>query len=77
MTSATRRWRNLSTGQRRAIVVAASVQLALAAAAGVDLLRRPVEEVRGPKWAWAPAMAVNFVGPIAYLAWGRRSTPRG
>jgi len=36
-----------------------------------DLVRRPPTQVRGPKWAWAPAMAVNFVGPLAYLRWGR------
>ena len=70
-----RRWRDLSTGRRRRR--RASVQLVLAAVAIDDLLRRPVEQVRGPKWAWAPAMAVNFVGPIAYLGWGRGDAPGG
>jgi len=28
--------------------------------------------VNGPKPLWAAAIAVNFVGPLAYLRWGRR-----
>ena len=52
----------------------AAVQFLLAGVAINDLVRRPAVQVRGPKWAWAPAMAVNFVGPLAYLRWGRRTT---
>jgi len=66
-----RRWRDLTTRQKTAIVVAAAVQFLLVGIAVTDLARRPAAQVRGPKWAWAPAMAVNFVGPLAYLRWGR------
>jgi hypothetical protein len=64
-------WSDLSTGQRRGFVAAATAQLALAAVAWTDLARRPEERVNGRKPLWAAAIAVNFVGPIAYLCWGR------
>lgn len=66
-----RRWGDLSPVQKALVVIAAAVQFAVAAVAVNDLARRPADQVRGPKWAWAPAMAVNFVGPLAYLRWGR------
>jgi hypothetical protein len=46
--------------------------LSLAATAWVDLARRPRDQVNGPKGAWAAVIAVNFVGPISYFAFGRR-----
>lgn len=67
-----RHWRDLSPTQQRVIIAAGVVQVALAAAAWTDLARRPTSRVRGPKAAWAAAIAVNFVGPISYFAWGRR-----
>lgn len=72
---AKKRWSDLSDGEKTAVLVAASVQLSLAATAWVDLARRPAELVRGPKPAWALAIAVNFVGPIAYFTVGRRRAP--
>ena len=72
---ATKRWSDLSDREKTAILVAASVQISLAATAWVDLARRPAELVRGPKPAWALAIAVNFVGPIAYFTVGRRRAP--
>jgi Phospholipase_D-nuclease N-terminal len=47
-------------------------QTLLAAAALLDLRRRPSEQVRGSKRLWAVATLVNFVGPLAYFAFGRR-----
>ena len=69
---ARKRWRDLSPRQQTAILVAASVQLSLAATAWVDLARRPAALVRGPKPLWAAAIAVNVAGPIAYFVAGRR-----
>jgi hypothetical protein len=74
---AKKRWSDLSDGEKTAVLVAASVQLSLAATAWVDLARRPAELVRGPKPAWALAIAVNVVGPIAYFTVGRRRLPVG
>jgi hypothetical protein len=66
-----RRWSELGTRQQTAILVAASVQLSLAATAWADLATRPPELVKGRKAKWAAIIAVNFVGPIAYFARGR------
>lgn len=67
-----KRWSDLTDAEKTAILIAASVQLSLAATAWIDLARRPRELVRGPKPLWAAAIAVNFVGPISYFAVGRR-----
>lgn len=69
---ARKRWSDLSDQEKTAVLVVASVQISLAVTAWVDLARRPAELVRGPKPAWAVAIAVNFVGPITYFAFGRR-----
>jgi hypothetical protein len=71
-----RKWSELSTPQRVAVVVGGTLQLALQAWVVRDLRRRSREEVRGPRWAWAGAALVNPVGPLAYLAVGRRNPPR-
>ena len=71
-----RTWKELSGGQKAAIIGLGAVQVALAGAAWIDLARRPAETVRGPKGVWALAIAVNFVGPISYFAIGRRAQAR-
>lgn len=68
----TRRWADLSPGVRRVVVVSGAIEVALAAAAWVDLARRPAAEVNGKKWWWALAILINYLGPIAYFRWGRR-----
>ncbi len=67
-----KQWNDLTDRQKTALLVAASVQISLAATAWVDLARRPAQKVRGPKPVWAAAIAINFVGPIAYFVAGRR-----
>lgn len=69
-----RRWNDLSPRSRRLIVVAAALEGALKVAALIDIKRRPTEQIRGPKVAWALAVAaVNGFGaaPIAYFRFGR------
>ena len=56
-----KRWGDLSSTQRKAVVLSGVVQLGLLAA-----------EIRGPKRLWAAAAFVNFVGPISYFLFGRR-----
>ena len=68
----TRRWSDLTPAQQTAILVGASIELALTATALVDLARRPAAQVRGSKVLWALGCAVQPVGPVAYLVWGRR-----
>ena len=73
-----RRWSDLSEGTRRLIIVVAVAESILKGVALVDLKRRPASQVRGPKWLWAPVIAVvNSAGvvPISYFAFGRRQPP--
>jgi hypothetical protein len=67
-----KRWSDLSSPQRRAIVATGVVQTALLAAALIDLWRRPAEQVNGSKRGWLPISFINFVGPAAYFAVGRK-----
>ena len=71
-----KQWSDLTDRQKTALLLAVSVQLSLAATAWVDLARRPRDQVNGPKGAWAAAIAVNFVGPISYFAFGVRRQAR-
>jgi hypothetical protein len=66
------RWSELSSGQKRVVVLSGAVQLGLLAAALADIRRRPAEEIRGNKKLWAALACVNYVGPIAYFPAGRR-----
>jgi hypothetical protein len=72
VTGRRRHWSDLSPRQRALTLVAGSVQMALAALSWADLARRPAGQVNGPKPLWAAVIAVNVVGPLAYLRWGRR-----
>ena len=65
-------WNELTPCQRSAVVGAAVVQLTLLAAAQIDITRRSKEQIRGAKLLWRILVLVNFVGPIAYYAIGRR-----
>ena len=38
----------------------------------IEVLRRPQEELKGPRWAWVLAAFVNTLGPLAWFGWGRR-----
>ena len=75
MSAKKKKWSDLTRGQQTALLVAASVQLSLAAAAWADLAQRDAAEVNGSKAKWAAIIAVNFVGPLAYFAKGRRPAP--
>lgn len=69
-----RKWSDLSSSQQQVIIVGALLEAVITTVALVDLARRPQAQVRGPKAAWALGCIVQPVGPIAYLAFGRRST---
>jgi Phospholipase_D-nuclease N-terminal len=68
-------WSDLSKRNQRLLIAAAVVETSLKAAALIDIKRRPASQIRGPKWAWIPAVSIlNSAGlaPIAYFVWGRR-----
>ena len=67
-------WSQLSDAQKGAVVIGGAVEVILTAVALTDLARRPVDQVRGPKLLWAVGCFVQPVGPIVYLAVGRRRT---
>jgi hypothetical protein len=67
-----RRFGDLSTAQRAVIGGAAAIQLGLLGAALADLRRRPARKIRGDKRLWVAASFVNYAGPIAYFAYGRK-----
>jgi hypothetical protein len=67
-----RSWSDLTETQQRTIIALGAVELVLTTVALVDLARRPRELVRGPKAVWALGCFVQPVGPVAYLAFGRR-----
>lgn len=66
-------WSDLTSAQQAAVLVAGSVQLALAATAWADLATRDASEVNGSKAKWAAIIAINFVGPVMYFAKGRKA----
>jgi hypothetical protein len=66
------RWSDLSTSRKVGTVAVGLAQVTLTAVAYRDLARRPADEVNGTKLAWGLAILVNWVGPIAYFAKGRR-----
>ena len=67
-----RRLRDLTAAQRAVLGGLVVAQLGLLAAALFDLSRRPARKVRGDKRLWVAASFVNYLGPLAYFAFGRR-----
>ena len=70
-------WHELAPRERGAIVLLGAIQAALLAAALRDVLPRPAGELTAPKPVWMAVCFVNFLGPIAYFAIGRRRSTRG
>ena len=71
-----KRWSDLSPGARKAIIVVGIAEAVLKTAAAIDIKRRPADQIRGPKWAWAAGLVINSAGiiPISYFVFGRRTT---
>lgn len=67
-----KRWSDLTQTQRKLVVAGGLTELVLTSIAARDLARRDRNEVRGSKVAWAAALVVQPVGPIAYLLFGRQ-----
>jgi hypothetical protein len=65
-------WANLSEGQRRLLIAAATAEATLKIVALIDIQRRPAGQIRGPKALWRAAMVVNLLGPLSYFTIGRK-----
>jgi hypothetical protein len=70
-----KRWADFSAAQKAGIIVMGTIQIGLLAAGLWDLGHRKAEEVRGDRRLWAGLMFVNWIGPIAYFACGRKDSP--
>ncbi|MBW9207661.1 PLD nuclease N-terminal domain-containing protein [Mumia sp. zg.B53] len=68
----TTRWSDLTTRQRRAVVLVGAAEVVLTTAALTSLARTPSTRLRGPKAAWIAGCFVQPVGPLAYFLVGRR-----
>ena len=68
-----RKWRNFGRGERVLIVVLGAAELVLTAVAARDLATRDAAQVRDPRRC-GPVLAVQPLGPIAYLVLGHRGT---
>lgn len=69
-----KQWSDFSGGQRALILFGSAIEVVLTTVALADLARRPRAQVRGPKALWILGCIGQPIGPIAYLALGRRST---
>ena len=67
-----KRWRDLTSTQKRGITILGIIQVSLLGAALWDIRRRPADQIRGSKWLWTMAAFVNYVGPLAYFIVGRK-----
>ncbi|MDO7868911.1 hypothetical protein [Nocardioides jiangxiensis] len=65
-------WNDLSPTQQKLVIAAGVVETLLTGYVLRDLGKRSKEQVRGPKLLWRAGSVVQPVGPLAYLAFGRR-----
>ncbi|MGB3412433.1 MAG: PLDc N-terminal domain-containing protein [Microthrixaceae bacterium] len=67
-----RTWAELSTGAKVAVIAGGLAEAVVTGAAVRDLRQRERASLRGPKWLWFMASAVQPFGPLAYFAFARR-----
>lgn len=53
-------------------MVGGAIELWFKLAALRDIYRREDDEIRGNKWVWVAAQAINTFGPISYFMFGRK-----
>ena len=68
-------WADLSASGKIGIVVGGAFQIGLLVAGLWDLAHRTATEIRGDRRLWLGLMFVNWIGPIAYFAYGRKDSP--
>jgi hypothetical protein len=67
-----KRWEDLSTQKKAAVMLLGVIQVTLLAAALLDIRRRPPEQINGSKRMWTLLAFINYIGPIAYFLFGRK-----
>ena len=68
-------WGEMTSTQQAGLVLMGVIQVALLAAALIDIRRRSADELNGSKRFWTLAAFVNFIGPLAYFIFGRKHRP--
>src|SRR6266487_826978 len=63
--AAKRTWSDLDESTRKLIITVAVAEGILKVAALIDIKRRPASQIRGPKWLWAPVVAVVNSAAVA------------
>jgi hypothetical protein len=48
----------------------------LLAAALIDIRRCDANAINGSKWLWTLVVLINFIGPLAYILFGRKRPER-
>jgi hypothetical protein len=71
-----KQWKDLTDTQKRGLVLLGTLQLALLAAALLDIRRRNADAINGSKRLWTLVVFINFIGPIAYFLFGRKRPER-
>ena len=69
------RWATMSSAQRARAAAVMGFHVGTAAFGLMRLARRPADRVRGRKWIWAVAIAMNLAAGIV-VRWGRLAAPR-
>jgi hypothetical protein len=67
-----KQWSELTSTQQAGLVILGAIQVALLAAAQIDIRRRSADELNGSKRLWTLVAFVNFIGPLAYFIFGRK-----
>ena len=67
-----KKFSELSPAARTAAIVAGVIEVALFAAAQIDIYRRSPEQIRGSKGLWVGLCFINILGPLSYFRFGRK-----
>lgn len=67
-----KRWSELTPLQQVGIMILVSIQISLLVSALSDIYHRPADQINGSKIGWTLLSFVNFIGPLAYFAFGRK-----
>lgn len=67
-----RRWKDLSRGQKRFVLGAVATHFVIVGIAHRDIMLRDGDEIRGPKRMWRLLTTANSLFTVIYFLVGRR-----